>query len=122
MESAESTKVSSEEALEHARAWKDKGATLLLSISRQPDKRADVCDKLPVSILDVTDSSLSFRWQLDVVDPGGPTRPFASAHGTFVVWLEGASFAVLYSPRKSLTISRGPYQCVLTEFRASAFG
>jgi hypothetical protein len=122
MESAESDKVSSEVAFEQARAWKDKGATLLLSISRQPDKRADVCDKLPVTILDVTDSSLSFRWQLDVVDPDGPTQPFASAHGTFVVWLGGVTFAALYSPRKSLNISRGHYQCVLTEFSASAFG
>lgn len=122
MEPEESSVVRSEAALEQAREWKDKGATLLLSISRQPDKRADVCDKLPVTILDVTDSSLSFRWQLDVIDSDGPTQPFASAHGTFVVWLEGASFAALYSPNKSLTISRGLFHSVLTEFRASAFG
>lgn len=121
METKESSVVGSDVALEHAREWKDKGATLLLSISRLPDKRADVCDKLPVTILDVTDSSLSFRWQLDVVDSDGPARQFASAHGTFVVWLKGASFAALYSPDKSLTISRGPFHCVLTEFRASAF-
>ncbi len=95
--------------------------TLLLSIFRQPDKRV-VCDKLPVTILGVADSSLSFRWQLYEVDPDGPAKPFATADGTFVVWLKGASFAVLYSPKKSLTISRAPYQCVLTEFRDSAFG
>lgn len=121
MESAESNKDSIEEVLEYARIWKDKGATLQLSISRQPDKRPDVCDKLLVSVSDITYQSLAFRWRLSEVDPTGPTLPFATADGTFVIWLEGASFSMLDIPKKTIVISRGPYTCVLREVRASAF-
>ncbi len=121
MKSAESNKVSSEDVLEYARAWKDKGATLLLSISRQPDKRAYFCDKLWVSVYNVTDQALAFSWQLRVVDPIDPSLLFAEADGKFVVRLEGASFSMLDIPKKTITISRGPYRCDLTEVRASEF-
>ena len=72
-------------------------------------------------VFGVDDSSMSFRWLLFAIDPDGPTRPFVSSDGVFVVWLEGASFSLTDEPKKSVAISRGPFCCILTETRASAF-
>lgn len=123
MESAESNKVSSEVALEQAHAWKDKGATLLLSISSEPDKRV-VCDKLAghLSYTHDNGASLAFVWRIVEPEPQSSATPFVDAEGRFVIWLADASFSILDAPRKSMTISRGPYQCILTEVRASVFG
>jgi hypothetical protein len=105
-------------ALDRVRSWKDAGATLLLSFTasrREPFT-------ISVSVLGVDDSSMSFRWLLFAVDPEGPTPPFVSSDGVYVVWLEGASFSLTDEPKKSVAISRGPFCCILTETRASAFG
>lgn len=123
MESAESTIVSSEEALEYARAWHEKGATLLLSISSGPGKR-DLCDKLwgRLSYVEDDGASLSFVRQVIEPDPQSSEMTFVDGEVRFRIWLEGASFSMQYAPQKSMTIARGPYRCVLTVDRASAFG
>lgn len=123
MESAESNKVSSEEALEHARTWQEKGATLLLSISSEPGKRA-VCDKLAghLSYVDDKGASLAFVWRIIEPGPQSSDMTFVEGEGKFSIRLEGTSFSILYTPQKSLTISRDLYRCVLTEVRASALG
>jgi hypothetical protein len=122
MESAESNMVIIVPALEHVRAWKDKGATLMLSISSGPDKRA-ICDKLVVSVSYVDDvrARLTLIWRGVEPDPRASSATFVESEGRFVVWLEGASFSLIDTPEKSIVISRDSYQCVLTEFRASAF-
>jgi hypothetical protein len=123
MESTESNKVSSEVVLEQARSWKDKGATLLLSISSEPDKRF-ICDKLAGRLSYVADdrASLAFDWQRVESDPKVSAKPLVDGKGRFVVWLADASFSMLDTPQKSMTIVRGSYQCILTEVHASAFG
>jgi hypothetical protein len=123
MESTGSNTVNSEAALEQARAWKDKGATLLLSISSEPDKRV-ICDKLPGSLLYVADdgASLAFDWRIVESDPKVSAQLLVDGAGKFVIWLADASFSRLNIPQKSMSIVRGSYQCILTEVRASAFG
>jgi len=123
MESAETNKVSSEEALERARTWKEKGATLLLSISSGPGKRA-VCENLAgrLTYIDDNGGSLGFYALIIEPEPQSSDATFVDGEVRFGIRLEGASFFMPDTPQKSMTISRGPYRCVLTEFRASAFG
>jgi hypothetical protein len=123
MESEKSNKVSSEVALEQARAWKDKGATLLLSISSGPDKRV-ICDKLAGRLSYVADdgASLAFNWQIVESAPKVSAKPLVDGEGRFVVWLADASFSMLDTLQKSMAIVRGAYQCILTEVPASAIG
>ena len=122
MSRAEQHNPSIDEALAQARMWWDKGATLLLSISSEPDKRA-VCDKLAgrLSYVAPDGASLKFDWQTVESDSKVSAKPLVDGVGHFVVWLEGASFSMIDSPMKSLVISCGSYRYVVTEVRASAF-
>ena len=104
------------QALDRLHSWKDRSATLLFAFIGTPNNFS-----IEVSVLGVGDESISFSWLRDAIDPNGPTRPFVSTRGNFVVWLEGATFSCADHPKRSVTISRGPFQCDLTEIRASAF-
>lgn len=123
MDLVESNKMSIEEALEQACAWQEKGATLQLTISIEPDRRA-VCEKLAgrLSYVDDGGASLAFVWRIIEPEPRTSGMTFVDGEGRFIIRLGGASFSVISTPQKSMTISRDSYQCVLTEIRASAFG
>ena len=123
MESAETRTVSSEEALEQARAWQEKGATLLVSISSGLGKR-DLCDDLAGRLSYINDNGSSLIFSRRVIEPEPPSSEITFVDGEikFRITLEGASFSMSYTTHKSMTISRGPYRCVLKEYRASAFG
>lgn len=122
MSSTEQNSMSLEAALEQTRAWRDKGATLILSLSSEPDG-TDFGKELWGRLSDVADdgASLAFVWQIVKSDPSVSAKPLVDGWGRFVVWLEGASFSITHSHRKSMTILRGPYRYVLAEYRASAF-
>lgn len=115
--------MSIEEALERARAWQEKGATLLLSISSEPGRRT-ICEKLAgrLSYVDDGGASLAFVWRIIEPEPRSSDMTFVEGEGRFGIRLEGASFSITSTPQKSMTISRAPYLCVLTEVCASAFG
>jgi hypothetical protein len=122
MASTEQNSISMEAALEQARAWRDKRATLILSISSEPGETI-FCKELWGHLSDVADdgASFAFVWQIVKSDPKVSAKLLVDGWGRFVVWLEGASFYIIHSHKKSMTISRGPYRYVVTEDRASAF-
>ena len=122
MSRTDKNSVSIDEALRQARTWGDKKATLLLSISSPPDNVA-VCDELAgwLSYVAPDGASLRFDWQKFKSDPDVSTKPLVDGSGHFVLWLDGASFSMADSPKKSITILRGSYRYVLQEVRASAF-
>ena len=122
MSSTEQNSISMEEALEQARVWRDKGATLILTVSSEPDETI-YGKELWGRLSDVADdgASFAFVWQVVKSDPTFSAKPLVDGWGRFVVWLERASFSIMHSPKKSMTISRGPYRYILAEHRASAF-
>ena len=105
-----------DEALDRVRSWKDRGATLELTI----DGPAETRFKLSVRVLNVTDSSIALAWSTDTFD-SPPKRSFAHSDGTTVISLEDALFVISRDSTNSLSISRGAYRCLLREIRASAF-
>jgi len=120
MSRTEQKSASIDEALEQARIWEGKGIPLLLSISDEPERRA-VSDKLAGRLSYVAEdgTSLKFDWQIVESDPKVSAKPLVDGGGHFVIWLVGSSFSITDSPRKSMTISRGSYRYVVTEYRAS---
>jgi len=109
-------------ALECISSWQSAGAWLELSLKKNLPGNSEIrFDKLIVRILHVTDSTLAFSWSTDTFD-SSPKRSFAHSDGTLVVSLEDSLLSISDSPKKTLSISRGPYLCVLTEIRASALG
>jgi hypothetical protein len=104
------------QALDRLHSWKDNGATILFAFIGPPNNFS-----IEVSVLGVGDESISFSWLRDAIDANGPSRPFVSTRGNFVVWFEGATFSCADDPKRSVTISRGPFRCDLIQIRASAF-
>jgi hypothetical protein len=105
------------EAFERLHSWKVKCATLLLEFTDPPHKFSIV-----VEIWSVRDdhSSITLKWLRRAIDPNGPFV-FMETQGYFGVFLDGATFAIADAPNRSLTISRGPFLCDLTQLRESAF-
>jgi hypothetical protein len=109
-------------ALERITSWQSAGARLELSLEKNLPENSEILFKnLVVRILHVTDSTLAFSWSTDTFD-SSPKRSFAHSDGTLVVSLEDSLLSMSDSPKKTLSIARGPYLCVLTEILASAFG
>jgi len=107
-------------ALERLNSWNDKKAELLLVFTFDvPRNRAF---QIVVTVFSIRDdhSSITLDWHRLAIDPSEDFL-FSETQGRWDVFLEGAAFAVSDDPKPSVTISRGPFRCTLTELRASAF-
>lgn len=101
-------------ALERLSDWKDKGAELLLSLN---DSNASRKFSIAVSVLGVSEESVSFRWLLHFADTQGA---FLTTNGHFVVWLAHSEFSVSNKLEPTVAITQGKFSCVLTVIRPTA--
>ena|SRR5438128_7349723 len=99
----------SDEVLARFRSWLNAGTELSFSLRGPSDGRWD----LPVTVFDLSNESVAFRWLLPIGVTSPPSRTFAVSEGKFVIWFEGST-ATLSDNLSSVLIARDPYRCVLT--------
>jgi hypothetical protein len=111
-------------ALDQVRSWKEAGGTVSITVTHRPDGKRWF-DFPEARILWVNEeegnSLISFDCAIDTFD-SLPKRSFARCDCKLVISLEDASISMQNQPKKSVTVSRGDFTCVLTEVRATGFG
>jgi hypothetical protein len=111
-------------AIDQVRSWKEAGGMVGLTLTHRPDGKRWF-DFQVARILWVCEeegnSLISFDCQIDTFD-SSPKRSFAHSDCKLVISLEDASISMQDEPKKSVTISRGDFTCVLTQVRATGFG
>jgi hypothetical protein len=99
--------------LERLSVWREKGATLLFTFTETKSRFS-----ITVSVLGVSEESVSLRWILNATDAQGV---FLVTDGHFVIWLEGAEVSLSNDTEPAVAISHGEFHCVLTVIRPTAF-
>jgi hypothetical protein len=110
-------------AMDQIRSWKEAGGKVRLVVTHRPDGK----QWFDIPIADISwvcedegESRISFAFAIDTSD-ALPMRSFARAECRLEISLENTSLTLQDNPKKSLTISRKDFTCVLTELRATAF-